>query len=428
MFQRLPQRFSLGQSAVELAIFGSIVIFVIGLILKISLNVSHGMNIELRAFRMALRESFLTARGDYSGEFSAGRNSASVIIIEDRLTIDPSDKTGTRDRMPIMAQGAGTMTHTLMMDVDPNDIYDAPVMDLLINGVRFPFSTTQTTTKTFANLNLPDCQGWGFGLHTGACRNIDGTYRFFRKAFRVMDEWNSADDTRFDLNWDGVVDVPDALIFSDDPAYNYRDVFTWQWIPAVPAPDMMVDIDGDWKEERIVSCNLPVSCLVVDSQDGDIDGTVDEGSEARFAVDHPGIRYQKPGLIPDMRAYSFTDDDTMLRIEEGQLYDPASGRFIRNQTRQDHLDIIERVFYLSNDTKKFCADATTPQVWSEAWARNRGLLGMTNPVEACGDCFSTMGGVDHRKLTCMDTTVPAIFVRSLIRDRRRTRWITRTGD
>ena len=49
-----------GQSAAELAIFGSIVIFIIGAILKTSLSISYGSNTDLRAFRF---DSLINATG-----------------------------------------------------------------------------------------------------------------------------------------------------------------------------------------------------------------------------------------------------------------------------------------------------------------------------------------------------------------------------
>lgn len=470
-----------GQSAVELAVFGAVVIFVVGLVLRTGLSASHRANIDLRAFRMALQESYLTAMGEYSGQFSSARNNASVLIVEDRLTIDPSKKQGTRDRSPVYAQGSGTMTINLFMSTQGTDIYDLPVFDIIINGQRFPLSISMPVTKDFSTMfddgDIPLCNAEGYGDFVGTCfdgdpavqalNNVnDDEFVFFRKAYNgEPGVWCITDsvmacaadpldpcclwprERRFDLNFDG---TPDFNFTLDEVPFDIAgsgtkkliDLFGWQWVRVDESDvkrDMQIDIDGDLREEQILFCNRSpglVSCKVLDSQEGGYDLSIDEGAEAFYerwratqSPDPGPIR--KPGLQQDVRVYSFTKDGTMLRNEEGKLFDTVNGQFIRNETRQDHLDIIERVIVLSNDTGRFCETPTRPRNWAASltWARANGVMGMVNPVEACGNCFSIgEDGIDRRKLTCMDALEPTIFVRSRIRDRRKIRWVTRTGD
>jgi hypothetical protein len=492
-----------GQSAVELAIFGAMVIFVVGLILRVSLSMSHTSNMSLRAFRMALRESYRTADGVYSGRtgpnrFSAGRNTATVLILEDRLSIDPSQKQGTRDRIPFMAQGTGTMTHSYLMKIEPTDLDDLPVYDFFINGQRFPLGTLRlitknlTTLSSFAVQDIAACNADDYGPGTGTCLvpgSAPQTFRFFRKISRGEEGWcdgitvdpcpNWSADRRFDLNFDGTTDVLAGDWFPfHTPTQNselVRQHFNWQWLPVTQArlfnlsadtieDGFKVDVDGDWKEERIVShpsynhanCTGGDLCVtVLDDQDGDMDTSIDEGTiewwEARRArrraanLPDPGP-LRRPGLQPELKQYSFTMNNTYLWNREGRLYS-HDGQFIRNETRQDHLDIIERVLYLSNDTGRFCSvggtgtalcNATTisclPTGWGNSdYAQKRGLRGMVNPVETCvwegsdDTCFSS-GNITS---TCMDLTTrggPTIFVRSRIRDRRRMRWVTRVAE
>lgn len=498
------QKYLRGQSAVELAIFGSMVIFVVGLILRVSLSMSHTSNMNLRAFRMAMRESYRTADGIYTeARFSAGRNTATVMILEDRLSIDPSQKQGTRDRIPFMAQGTGTMTHSYLMKIEPTDLDDLPVFDFFINGQRFPLGTVRLITKNLTrHPDITDCTpvgdpGYGYGEHTGTCYFPDGSgkrssFIFFRKISRGEAGWCDGitpedcptwpETNRFDLNFDGTADVldpdsgdPKAFFpyYSSGITYEpVREHFNWQWFPMTKnqlsglsldtiEDGFKVDVDGDWKEERIVShpftgsgC-LPAGDLcitVLDDQDGDIDSTIDDGTVERWAVKNPGSKLRRPGLQPEVKQYSFTMENTYLWNREGRLYS-HDGQFIRNETRQDHLDIIERVLYLSNDTGRFCSQeagvgsgvgaglslctstsSCFPTGWGNSdYAKKRGLRHMVNPVEACvvpgtpDTCFS----VTNITSTCMDLGTsggPTIFVRSRIRDRRRMRWVTRIAE
>jgi hypothetical protein len=271
------------------------------------------------------------------------------------------------------------------------------------------------------------------------------------------------------LNFDGVTDVSATETF---PFYDYelgatdtplvRRHFSWQWIPvresAIPARrnknnPLFFDVDGDWKDEMFVRATRSttdsslISIAVTDPQGGDMDGSADGGTEEwwniwrtrqlSLGLPDPGP-YRQPGIQPESTVYSFTKDGTLLQNREGQLFS-HDGQFIRNETRQDHLDIIERVLYLSNDTGRFCSvggggtpcssggGACQPTVWGQSdYAKSRGLRGMINPVERCGNCFSSA----NHKYTCMDSATssgPTIFVRSRIRDRRRVRWVTRTA-
>jgi len=472
--RRPRRRHVLGQSAAELAIFGSIVIFVIGLILRTAFSVSSTMNTSLRAFRRALQESYITANGEYAGEFSGARNSSSVLVVEDRLSIDPSKRGGSRDRFPLMAQGSGTMTHSLFMDINPRDAYDQPVFDMFINGQRFPLSTSRYVTVNLASDRaagrIPDClDPGGYGQDVGRCFDTAaGQFIFFRKAYNgeagvwCTDAADCSDyppDRRFDLDFDGTTDITAAETIMPGLPDLLREKFGWQWVRIEGTSDnlyedLKLDIDGDMQQEQIVECSYDAggvltSCGVKDFQEGDMDLTVDDGVKARYedwraeyiagGGTDPGP-LQTPGLGQDMTMYSFTQDGTLLRNEEGALY-ASNGQFVRNETKQDHIDIIERVLYISNDTGRFCTlsgaangtpcgnnSSCVPTDWTAVnWARANGVWNMVNPVEACGNCFSLVGGVDRNKLTCMEASAPVIFVRSRLRDQRKSKWITKTG-
>ena len=140
------------QSATELALFGAILVFVIGAIVRTGLSSSMLLNVNLRVLRMALRESYLTSEGAYKRvvfdagrkwdkEGSNARNMASVVVLEDRLSVTPGSKIGTSDRIPFVSMASATMSRNLFRPIDFGEVNDIGLSDVLINGLRFPFAT-----------------------------------------------------------------------------------------------------------------------------------------------------------------------------------------------------------------------------------------------------------------------------------------------
>ena len=140
---------------------------------------------------------------------------------------------------------------------------------------------------------------------------------------------------------------------------------------------------------------------MLEFQDGDIDSTRDD-------TDPPPA----PGLLDDAQMFSYTREGTYLRIEEGQLFNPADGRFVRNTTSKDHYDVIQRIFRVSIDTGRFCSAGGAP---------HGSVDGLTNPVEACNNCFSAA----NVEQTCMDPAARLIYIRSRISNLGGRRWVTR---
>ncbi len=140
-----PARRTAGQAITELAVFGAILIFLLGTIVRSAAGNSMTQNQNLKAMRMALLASW---QGSMSGNTS--RNSASVLIVEDRLSPD-FNKYGDVDRNPYITSGSGTFTYQLLYPLTPgqdNMRANMPVMDTWINGQYFPFVTALYNTET----------------------------------------------------------------------------------------------------------------------------------------------------------------------------------------------------------------------------------------------------------------------------------------
>ncbi len=129
-----------GQAALELAIFGAIIIFVIGMMIRSATSSSYSQAESLKAMRFAMLQSL---QGSRIG--STSRSMSSVIFIEDRLS-PGFDKFGSMDRSMFLAQGTGTFTNLLFYPVSFDEVENnLPTTDIYINGVHVPLTTANLT-------------------------------------------------------------------------------------------------------------------------------------------------------------------------------------------------------------------------------------------------------------------------------------------
>jgi len=131
----LPKK---AQTAMELAVFGAILIFVVGAIVRQALSAGYMQNQQLRAMRQAMTTSYrystgLAGGGGGSGD--ASHQTASVLFVEDRLTAE-SAKYAAIDRTPYVASAAATYSRNLFLPVDAGEDYNLPIYDIFINGKR----------------------------------------------------------------------------------------------------------------------------------------------------------------------------------------------------------------------------------------------------------------------------------------------------
>jgi len=268
-------------------------------------------------------------------------------------------------------------------------------------------------------------------------------------------------DNRFDLDFSGAIDgneptggATDTLNSDCAPTAipleqvkTPQDCFSWQWIDLLMIPGTMdideginlsLDADGDTKMETVLEIvdngyyitdpstghRTPVPATrvhgvkVIDSELGDMALTWNDWDDwrAREIAEANGETPPAPlvpGLGIDSVMYSFTDDGTLYRVEEGELFNPGDGQYVRQTNMQEHIDIIERSLTVTpHAINRFCDWGT--------------LTPLVPFVEACGDCFSNANNNIQR--TCVDRYAQKVFVRSRISDRRGRRWVTRIDD
>lgn len=105
-----------GQTILELATFGSVLLFCLALLIHFGLQMNYQQNVQMQAFRKALKLAY----------YKQGPNSqASLTMIKDKPAVDPRDRWGFADRVSIGGSAAVTWSNTLN-GVYVNDISETP--------------------------------------------------------------------------------------------------------------------------------------------------------------------------------------------------------------------------------------------------------------------------------------------------------------
>jgi len=395
-----------GQVVLELAAFGAVFLFILGQIVRQSLSSKHQFFEKLLGMRMAIRLSYLESQG--IGKAGGGedgnksRDQSSIVLVEDRLD-STSKKYGTDERIPHFVMGSATATVNQLMPVEEGEDQNVSVMDVYINGKHFILSVARLVNKQPRTI--------------------------YEKIVQGNKNWNAEDAKRFDLDRNGTVDVPEEI----------RGRFEWQWMKVNPSdvdPEMgehtSIDIDQDLKEERIID-----KWFVMDFQDGDIDGGYDDlhskiynecdtGARSPSSFWCKKIRWRS-GLSASAKAYSQFKDGTLLRIEEGKLYDGDT--YVRNTTFKDQPYLISREIRLANNTRRHCKKNGKPR---------KKVSGYKNKIKVCCDTPDCCDSEENLEKTCMYTgqgknanfsrdKFPVIYVRTKIEDIRGRKWITKVS-
>lgn len=390
MTRKRPKLKNRAQTAIELAVFGAIFIFVLGLIVRTGLSNAANQNQALRAMRMAMRLSFEHSEGlvgatPCNGDASAcaagvaSHNSTSVLLVEDRLSAE-GGKYGTIGRTPIIMSSGVTHSRNLLMPIDPGETWNIPMSDIIINGQHFPFAAAGFGSTTSANYvtkvpNHPEIPEWN-----PACSTISNPA-------------NPLHNNCWDLDCDG---NPDVANINFSGAGSLKSNFAWQWgnvqAGAIQA-GTAADFDGDCQEEQAIVVDNVIQYL--DFQLGDIDPAT---------ILPSGLT---PGIQQDLNMYSeIRSSGTFLKIDQ-------SAAVVTTEQRKETVDLVERVIVLTRNTGRFCQGSSAPAT----------VVGtnIKNPVEACNDDCTQSWNITH---TCYDLNDNIIYVRSRVYDIHGRKWQT----
>lgn len=118
------------QSILELAIFGSIVLFVFSILLTYGMNLNYRQHLNLQSFREALRQS----------KSSVDSPSKSLTVIKDKPVPNPTNPFGVGETMPIISQANAVWSRYLMYELDITKA-ELPTVQFRINGITRSYTT-----------------------------------------------------------------------------------------------------------------------------------------------------------------------------------------------------------------------------------------------------------------------------------------------
>jgi hypothetical protein len=134
-----------GQSILELAIFGSIILFLFSILIQYGVGLNLQQHLSMQAFRKALSISKSATLNSPDGM------NASLTIVKDLPTTDPANPFGVGETTPYIVQGSGTLSRLLYAKYEPGVDSDLPRVTFIINGVK--------KTYTTAKWKRYDCRG-----------------------------------------------------------------------------------------------------------------------------------------------------------------------------------------------------------------------------------------------------------------------------
>jgi hypothetical protein len=208
-----------GQSLIELALFTSILVSAMALMLNYIFNYSNNQAMAMMALKRAMH---------LATEASSTYLSSSVTLVYDKAIANPTNMFGMPNMTPLIVSSSGLRSNDLFSELDGTD-EEIPRVVFDINGKKYEF-------KTAAYINLP-------GQVTAENAR--------RKAF--IDGWDGVNPEK---SWQWEVPDPEGK----DEKRKFDKKTEW-------------DLDGDGQEERVLSID---DSLVLDNQRGELDLGIDD--------------------------------------------------------------------------------------------------------------------------------------------------------
>ncbi len=122
-----------GQAILELALFGSILIFCLGVLIRYGLSMNYSQHLQMQAFRQAVKRAYDDGRDTFVN--------ASYSILEDKPIPDPADPYGLSERSIFGASASAVWSNQVYGAPTYDAISDLPRVDYQINGKRYSFTT-----------------------------------------------------------------------------------------------------------------------------------------------------------------------------------------------------------------------------------------------------------------------------------------------
>lgn len=195
------------QSILELAIFGSIIIFLLSVLIQYGLSLNYQQHLSMQTFRKAL-------------QIAAGRSTTSpqvsLTVVKDAAMPEPSNPFGVTETSPVIAGANVVISRDIHSFPQPTPS-DYPRIDFMINGKRYIY-----TTGTFKKYN---CSPWHIFSHP--IKKIKKKKTNYDKV-RTLQSWDTVTGKLW--YWDEVAD---------------RTLATGDVVEIAGKPRTIVDTEGD---------------------------------------------------------------------------------------------------------------------------------------------------------------------------------------
>lgn len=211
------------QALSELAVFGTVLLGVLGFLLTYGMNSNYSDNMNMQSFRYALQKAY-QAKGTYYN--------AQVLVMDYKAPPQAQGANAIPSFSPVIASSSALLSNDLMSEWDEEDYGNytfIPKINLLIKDKAGKIS-------------------WAYNFTTADWRTYD------LNAVEVKEKEDDPDDTN----------PPDGIY--------------WKW-KTVPLADVKeggsYDVDGDGKEETVIFFDKDTGIAkVLDSQEGELDYTI----------------------------------------------------------------------------------------------------------------------------------------------------------
>lgn len=273
------------QALTELAVFGSVALFCLAMLIRFGLIFNYQQRIQAEAFRKAVLKAYQLSQNQIQVSYSISR---------DRRIPDPQDPYGAfSGRIPLSASSSVSFSQRMLSGVSGNDIGEGleenslPVLLYEHPGDGYQEEGKYTYNKKFSSLK-------------------PGAYRVYKCEGSVKVKVDDLEDK----NGDGIYwKWQDVSCNSGNVNYEIWDIGASiaKWEDVVDSDEdgdvddsvTSADVDNDGKEETILqiipkwneetSSTMIGAFVVLDSQEGDIDNTISEDKKIA----------EGQGLLPD---------------------------------------------------------------------------------------------------------------------------------
>ncbi|MFA5357034.1 MAG: hypothetical protein WC301_06530 [Candidatus Omnitrophota bacterium] len=338
-----------GQAFTELAIFGSILLFCVAMLIQYGLEANYQQQVQMEAFRKAQKIAFYK---DGPG------SSTSLVIIKDKPIPDPRDQWGYAERYPIMGSGNVVWNTNLQAEYVKSFSETPKAKDL----PTMYFEVDQANKPQEASAIVPGeaKEDKVFGFHTATFKRINCPPEItvvFEDPERTNPEKTEyievkvkVEDIKVMRIEGGFGEEVEAVISTDLIMYPY---FIYKGMKRRISD---ADVDGDGKLEQIIAANQLKQLLYVDAHDSvykNDPGIIEPASPAHIIdTDYTSIaagdKIDGVELKPEHRQGMLSDFDKTIQHRGSQIVRTEAAGDVTSATKLDVTQTVVHKIRLNN--------------------------------------------------------------------------------